>query len=78
MGDKFGKTCAVCSTEKSIDTFYNEYRECKQCNIKRLLKRYYNREKILQQRRDKCAHFKDLDNRLKALEEKLSVNNDLT
>ena len=29
------KICVVCKTEKSIDKFYNKYRECKQCNIKR-------------------------------------------
>ena len=71
--------CVICNTEKSIDTFYNKYRECKQCNIKRILKRYYNnRDMILQKRRNKQARFKDLDNRLIALEEKLSVNNSLT
>ena len=29
------KICVVCNIEKSIDNFYNKYRECKQCNIKR-------------------------------------------
>ena len=28
------KICVVCNIEKSIDNFYNKYRECKQCNIK--------------------------------------------
>ena len=33
--------------KKSIDNFYNIYRECKQCNIKRILKRYYeNKDKL--------------------------------
>ena len=60
---------------KKIDDFYNKYTECKQCNIKRLLKRYYNNEdKKLQRRRDKCARLKDLDNRKEPLEKKLSVN----
>ena len=29
------KVCVVCNTEKSIDKFYNNYRECELCNIKR-------------------------------------------
>ena len=46
------KTCVVCSTEKSIDKFYNKYRECKQCNVKRSLKRYYeNKNKISNQQK---------------------------
>ena len=68
MDDIVVKVCVVCDTEKSIDNFYNRYRECKQCNIKRLLKRYYdNKDRMLQKRRDKYACVKDLDNRLKAL-----------
>ena len=40
------KVCVICNTEKSIDNFYNKHRECKQCNIRRCLKRYYkNRDK---------------------------------
>ena len=35
------KVCVVCNIEKSFDSFYNKYRECKQCNIKRSMKRYY-------------------------------------
>ena len=35
------KVCVICNTEKSIDNFYNKYRKCKQYNIKRSLKRYY-------------------------------------
>ena len=35
------KVCVVCNIEKSIDYFYNKYRECKQCNTKRSMKRYY-------------------------------------
>ena len=47
-------TCVICNTEKSFDNFYNKYRECKQCNNKRVLKRYYNnKDMILQKRRDK-------------------------
>ena len=35
------KGCVVYKIEKSIDNFYNKYRECKQCNIKISLRRYY-------------------------------------
>ena len=35
------KVCVICNTEKGIDKFYNRNRECKQCNIRRSLKRYY-------------------------------------
>ena len=41
------KICVVCNIEKSIDNFYNKYRECKPCNIKRSKKRYNgNKDKI--------------------------------
>ena len=41
------KVCVVCNTEKSIDKFYNKYRECKPCNIKRSTKLYIeNKDKI--------------------------------
>ena len=44
------KVCVVCNIEKSNDNFYNKYRECKQCNIKRIMKRYYqNRDKLSNQ-----------------------------
>ena len=44
------KICVVCNTEKSIDSFYNKYRECKPCNIKRSMTRYNdNKEKISNQ-----------------------------
>ena len=46
------KVCVVCNTEKSIDNYYNKYRECKQCNIQRSMKRYYeNRDKLSDQRK---------------------------
>ena len=45
------KVCDVCNIEKSIDYFFNKYRECKQCNIKRSIKRYYeNKDKLSNQR----------------------------
>ena len=44
------KVCVVCNTEKSIDNFYNKYRECKPCNIKRSTRRYIeNKDKISNQ-----------------------------
>ena len=46
------KVCVVCNIEKSIDNFYNKYGECKQCNIKRCMKRYYeNKHKLSNQRK---------------------------
>ena len=43
------KICVVCNIEKSIDNFYNKYREC---NIKRSMKRYYeNKAKLSNQRK---------------------------
>ena len=39
------KVCVICYTEKSIDNFYNNYRECKECNIERSLKSYYDNKK---------------------------------
>ena len=44
------KVCVVCNTEKSIDNFYNKYRECKPCNTKRSTRRYFeNKDKISNQ-----------------------------
>ena len=41
-----------CNIEKSIDNFYIKYRECKQCNIKRSTRRYYeNKDKISMQQK---------------------------
>ena len=46
------KVCVVCNIEKSIDNFYNKYRECKQCNSKRSTRRYYeNKDKISMQQK---------------------------
>ena len=46
------KICVVCNIEKSIDDYYNKYRECKKCNIKRSMKRYYEyKDKLSNQRK---------------------------
>ena len=46
------KICVICNTEKSFDNFYNKYRECKQCNNKRSMKRYHeNRDKLSRPRK---------------------------
>ena len=46
------KICVVCNIEKSIDNFYNKYRECKPCNIQRSVKRYReNKDKISNQQK---------------------------
>ena len=46
------KVCVVCNTEKSIDNFYNKYRECKPCNIQRSMKRYRkNKDKLTNHRK---------------------------
>ena len=76
MNDSVVKVCVDCNTAKSIDNFSDKYKECKTCNIKRVLKRYHNnKDDILQKRRDKYARSKDLDKRLKALEEIFSEDN---
>ena len=52
MNENIVKTCVVFNTEKSIDNYYNKYRERKDCNIKRSLKRYYeNKDKISNQQK---------------------------
>ena len=46
------KVFVVCNIEKSIDKFYNKYREYKQGNIQRSMKRYYeNKDKLSNQRK---------------------------
>ena len=46
------KICVVCNIEKSIDNYYNKYRECKPCNIQRSMKRYReNKDKLSNQRK---------------------------
>ena len=47
------KPCTVCNIEKNINNFYKKHWQCKDCKIKRDVKRYYdNIEKFsIQQRR---------------------------
>ena len=55
------KICVVCNIEKSIDNYYNKYRECKQCNIKRSMKGYNeNKEKISNQQKLYYEKNKDI------------------
>ena len=69
MDDNVVKTCVFCNNEKRIENL-KKSSACKVCNIKKVLKRYSNiKGESLQKRRDKYARFKDLDIRLKALEE---------
>ena len=45
------KFCVIWNTERSFDKFYNNYRECKQCNIQPIMKCYYeNKDKLSIQR----------------------------
>ena len=55
------KVCVFCNTEKMIDNFHKKYRECKQCNIQRSIKRYNekkdnlsNQRKIYDQKIEMC------------------------
>ena len=82
------KICVVCNTEKSVDKFYNKYRECKPSNIKSL-KRYYeskdkiskyqklyyekNRDKLLQKQNDRYINYKGLHRSYVELENKLKI-----
>ena len=55
------KICVVCNIEKSIDNFYNKYRECKPCIIKRSTKRYNeNKDKISNQHKIYYEKNKDI------------------
>ena len=36
------KICTVCKIENHINNFYRKHSECKDCIIKRGVKRYYN------------------------------------
>ena len=93
--------CTQCKIEKHINNSYKKYSECKDCNIKRGVKRYFDnkdkisiqqkmyyekkRDKLLQKQNDYrnkrnidykelLRSYVELQNKLKALEEK--VKND--
>ena len=58
---------------KNVLMIFKKNRECKQCNIKRVLKQYYGKKvTYYKKRRDKYARLKDLDFRLQAIEGKVS------
>ena len=58
--------CTQCNIEKHFNNFHKKYSKCKDCNIKRGVKRYYdNKDKISMQQkiyfekvRDKLLHMK--------------------
>ena len=76
MDDIDIKTCVFCNTENRVDSIHIKNTECKHCNIQRVSKPYYfGKNEIPRKLREKYARFKDLDNRLAALEEKLSISN---
>ena len=69
MDAKVVKTCVICNTDKRIEIIDDKLSECRTCNIKSVLKHYFlNKVELLQKRRFKYAIFKDLDNRITALE----------
>ena len=67
----------MCNFEKHINKFYEKQSECKVCNSKRGLQRYYenkkkisnqrkifyeqNKDKLLQKQNGRCSQFKELD-----------------
>ena len=83
------KICTHCNIEKNIEGFYNKYTECKICNSKISLKRYYenkdkisnqkklyyekNREKLLQKQNDRYTNYKELHRSYVELQNKLKM-----
>ena len=45
------KICTTCNLEKTIEDFYNKYRECKNCKSKSNFKRFYENEENLSNQR---------------------------
>ena len=52
------KVCTQFNSEKIINNFYKIYSECKDCNSKRGLKRYYE-NKINNSNKKKCEKTKE-------------------
>ena len=74
MDDNFVKivSFSILKIVWSYGGFSSNFPACKAFNNKRILNRCYKiKTEILQLRRFKYARFKDLVNRMKALEEKL-------
>ena len=79
------KVCVVCNIEKSIDNFSNRYRECKPCNIQRIMRRYHeNKDKLTKQRKKYYENNRDMllakskinqQNRKPHTQQKKDVNN---
>ena len=79
----------MCHIEKQINNFYIKFSECKDCNSKRELKRYFdnkgktsnqrkiyykkNKDKILQKQNDRYVHFEDLVRSYVGLENRLKA-----
>ena len=54
------KICTQCNIDKHINNFYKKYSECKDCNIKRAVKRYYdNKNKISMQQKTYYERIRD-------------------
>ena len=55
------KICTQCNIEKHMNNFYKKYSECKDCNIKRGVKHYFdNKDKLSMQQ--KLYYEKNRDN----------------
>ena len=60
------KTCTMCNIEKHIDNFYKKFSECRDCNRKKGLKRYYekkdkisNQQKISYEKNKEKYYYKN-------------------
>ena len=84
----YTKKCTKCNIENFINNFYRKYSECRECIRVRGLKRYYenkekisNQQKIYYEKNNRCIQTRDLvisyvdmQIKLKALEEKIKIN----
>ena len=44
------KICTQSNIEKHINSFYEKYSDCKECNIKRGVKRYFDKKRSIQRK----------------------------